>query len=153
MDYRSHELNIGPSNKAKYVFDKAFAEGHFVYIKYQETNGAITKRVIQPLKWVDGYKVRAYCEADKSEHDFVLSSIIESSVSVRPKPHITHSIPSTIKPHTFATQKTQPVSSTQKTQPVKVESKTLVGKTDSKLAQQYSMLSKLKYWLGKKFTK
>lgn len=56
------------------------AEGYWLYITYRDRDKKETKRTIEPLEWVEDYKIRAFCHLAKAERHFVVSGIREISL-------------------------------------------------------------------------
>jgi len=56
------------------------AEGYWLYITYRDLDKNETKRTIEPLEWVEDYKIRAFCHLVKAERHFVVNGIREISL-------------------------------------------------------------------------
>ncbi len=80
MSFRSHEIPQQSSNDPRQLINKALAEGYLLYITYRDRDRNETKRTIEPLEWVEDYKIRAFCHLAKDERHFVVSGIREISL-------------------------------------------------------------------------
>ena len=80
MSYSSHEIPQRSSNDSKQLINKAMAEGYWLYITYRDLDKNETKRTIEPLEWVEDYKIRAFCHLVKAERHFVVNGIREISL-------------------------------------------------------------------------
>lgn len=103
MTYEYHENLPHSRDHAKQMIDRALAENLTLYIAYRDGKGNETRRNIQPLEWVEDYKIRAFCLLQQAERHFVLSRIkdigIVDTESAGHSPH-TDSIQTTVPPRT-----------------------------------------------------
>ncbi|MBZ0284999.1 MAG: DUF2075 domain-containing protein [Anaerolineae bacterium] len=80
MSYSLNDFPQRSSNDPKQLINKALAEGYLLYITYRDRDRNETKRTIEPLEWVEDYKIRAFCHLAKDERHFVVSGIREISL-------------------------------------------------------------------------
>lgn len=62
------------------VINQALDQKKLLSIKYKDSSGEITERVIRPLEWDAPYKLRAYCYLRQGERQFSVSRILKCDV-------------------------------------------------------------------------